>query len=42
MTTLEEAVNKLAELQENGASQAVFDFKNKFPAPNALTQDSKW
>jgi hypothetical protein len=31
--TLEEAVEKLDYLQQNGVSQLVFDLKNKYPAP---------
>jgi hypothetical protein len=31
--TITEAVNKLAYLQEHGASQQVFDFKKRFPHP---------
>ncbi|RYF99077.1 MAG: DUF3291 domain-containing protein [Chitinophagaceae bacterium] len=32
-----EAVAKLDELQRNGASQSVFGFRNKYPAPGSLT-----
>ena len=31
--TVEEAVAKLAELEQHGASKSVFDFKNKYPSP---------
>ncbi|MFW0738801.1 DUF3291 domain-containing protein [Flavobacterium sp. T12S277] len=31
--TLEEAVEKLDYLQQNGVSELVFDLRNKFPAP---------
>ena len=31
--TEKEAVDKLAELQENGTSQSVFNFRNQFPKP---------
>lgn len=34
--TVEEAVQKLTELQENGASPAVFDFRRKFPSPDVI------
>jgi len=33
--TLEEAVAKLDDLQKNGASEAVFNFKDLYPAPNS-------
>lgn len=33
--TMEDAVAKLGELQKNGASTSVFDFKNKFAAPES-------
>ncbi|UWY27875.1 DUF3291 domain-containing protein [Flavobacterium sp. TR2] len=33
--SLEEAVGKLDYLQQNGASELVFDFRTKFPAPRA-------
>jgi hypothetical protein len=33
--TVEQAVAKLDHLQVNGASQEVFDFKHKFPAPTS-------
>lgn len=33
--TVQEAVAKLDLLQKNGATQDVFDFKNKFPAPDS-------
>lgn len=32
--TMQEAVDQLDYLQKNGASQKVFDFRNKFPAPS--------
>jgi len=32
--TVEEAVEKLAELQKNGASSSVFNFKNTYSKPN--------
>lgn len=35
--TLEEAVEKLDHLQQNGPSQSVFDLRNKFPAPTEET-----
>jgi len=35
--TLEEAVEKLDHLQQNGPSQLVFDLRNKFPAPTEET-----
>jgi hypothetical protein len=35
--TLEEAVEKLDYLQQNGPSQLVFDLRNKFPAPTEET-----
>ncbi len=31
--TIKEAVDQLDYLQKNGASEKVFDFRNKFPAP---------
>lgn len=31
--TMQEAVDQLDYLQKNGASEKVFDFRNKFPAP---------
>ena len=33
--TLQEAVDQLDYLQKNGASEKVFDFRNKLPAPKA-------
>jgi hypothetical protein len=36
--TLEEAVEKLDYLQQNGPSQLVFDFRNKFPEPELETK----
>lgn len=35
--TIEEAVQKLADLQQNGSSPAVFDFKKKFSPPPSGT-----
>lgn len=35
--TVQEAVDKLDLLQKNGATEQVFDFKNKFSAPEAKT-----
>jgi hypothetical protein len=35
--TLEEAVEKLDYLQQNGPSKLVFDLRNKFPAPTEKT-----
>ena len=32
--TAQEAAEKLAYLQQNGASEMVFDYKDKFPSPN--------
>jgi len=37
--SVEEAVAKLAYLQEQGASEAAFDFKNKFPKPTTHLTD---
>ncbi|WKL49940.1 DUF3291 domain-containing protein [Flavobacterium pectinovorum] len=39
--TLEEAVEKLDYLQQNGASEIVFDLRNKFPAPNESKTKAK-
>lgn len=34
--TIEEAVAKLAYLEQNGASELIFDFRNKFPMPQRV------